>query len=314
MSKKKPTKLIISCSQSPGDQLLCSIPLFSLHDLYKGEYLTDIRCSCPSIYDNNPYITPLDEKDSLICHMEYNRPDVDYARLDNSNERPIHFGEAYTAHLADFLGRPLTARTNRPQIYLSEKEMSYMSRPQELTGRPIRHWLTCFGKKDYPIKSPVYDYIQEVVDHFWGKITFIQVGEDNSDHLNPPLKHVINQIGKTTTRELIRLVATSDGVVSGITFIYWIACALKKPAVLLLGGREPVSWVYCPGATILHNIGLLPCNKYGACWRNVCTKDTPDRPDWQICELPIYGRDKVYPQCLAMITPDMIIKAIEAYL
>ena len=34
-----------------------------LHLCYPNQFLTDVRTSCPELWENNPYITTLDEKD-----------------------------------------------------------------------------------------------------------------------------------------------------------------------------------------------------------------------------------------------------------
>ena len=45
------------------------------------------------------------------------------------------------------------------------------------------------------------EYYQEVVDHFRGRIQFVQVGSAEHDH--PDLKGVVSLVGQTDTRQLI---------------------------------------------------------------------------------------------------------------
>ncbi len=33
-----------------------------LHRAHPGEFVTDVRTSCPDLWDHNPYLTPLDEE------------------------------------------------------------------------------------------------------------------------------------------------------------------------------------------------------------------------------------------------------------
>ena len=54
-----------------------------LHLTYPGQFLTDVRTPCPHLWENNPHITPLDEKDAEVevfdCH---------YPLIHKSNRSP----------------------------------------------------------------------------------------------------------------------------------------------------------------------------------------------------------------------------------
>ena len=54
---------------------------------------------------------------------------------------------------------------------------------------------------------------QQVVDHFRGKILFVQVGDTSHNHR--PLRGVLDLRGKTDLRQLVRLVHHADGVLCG---------------------------------------------------------------------------------------------------
>ncbi len=56
-------RLILKNGYSPGDVVMLTAAVRDLHYWYPGQYLTDVRTHCPELWENNPYITPLDEGD-----------------------------------------------------------------------------------------------------------------------------------------------------------------------------------------------------------------------------------------------------------
>lgn len=71
-----------------------------------------------------------------------------------------------------------------------------------------------------------------------------------------------------------------------------------------------------PTTTILHKAAALPCcdRSKGCCWkaRTVKLADS-DHKDNSLCELPIFGGSEPVPKCLALIRPDEVVDAIQAY-
>src|SRR5258706_9318348 len=57
-------RLILRSFLSPGDILMLTAAVRDLHRCHPGEFLTDIRTSCPPLWENNPNITELREGDS----------------------------------------------------------------------------------------------------------------------------------------------------------------------------------------------------------------------------------------------------------
>src|SRR4030095_5783072 len=79
-------KLILRNFQSPGDILMLTAAVRDLHRSYPGQFQTDVRTPCPAIWENNPYLTPLEE----------GAPDVEtirceYPLIHQSNQLPYHF-------------------------------------------------------------------------------------------------------------------------------------------------------------------------------------------------------------------------------
>lgn len=291
--------------QSPGDVLTLTAAVESLHRQYPGRYLTAVDTTAPEIWEHNPRVVPAEGNERVV--------EMSYPLIDQSNQRPVHFLEGWVEHLGRQLGIPLVLNTNRPHLYLSDEEVSWMGRVEEVLGEPAPYWIVNAGTKhDFTCKQwPVESY-QEVVDRLAGRVRFVQVGL--AEHRHPRLRGVIDQVGRTTTRELIRLAYHASGGLGPSTFLQHLCAAWEKPYVCLLGGREPVSWVQYPRQVTLHTVGALDCCRGGACWRSrVVPLGDGDEQDKSLCELPVLT-DPPAPQCMAMIEPGEVVRAIERYL
>src|ERR1043165_9295016 len=56
-------KLLLKCGYSAGDIVMLTAAVRDLHKRYPGRFLTDVRTPFPEVWENNPFITPLDEAD-----------------------------------------------------------------------------------------------------------------------------------------------------------------------------------------------------------------------------------------------------------
>ena len=72
----------------------------------------------------------------------------------------------------------------------------------------------------------------QVVDHFRDQILFVQVGQNGHHH--PKLKGVIDLRGRTSLRELVRLVYHAQGVVCSVTALMHLAAAVKVPRQVVI--------------------------------------------------------------------------------
>ena len=172
---------------------------------------------------------------------------------------------------------------------------------------------------DYTIKWWSPERFQKVVDHFDGRIQFVQVGE--KDHHHTSLKNVIDLRGKTDIRQLVRLVYHSQGVLSPVTFLMHLAAAVptksgqlaSRPCVVVAGGREPSHWEAYPGHRFLHTQGALPCCETGGCWKArtvpIGDGDQKDRRE-NLCERVA---ENGLPRCMDMISEHEVISAIQSY-
>lgn len=277
-----------------------SAALECLHRQRKGEYVTDVETSCNGIFENNPHVTKL--------NGEGERLKMEYPAIHESNQRPLHFIEGYVRFLADQLKIKLECKVNRPFLYLTDQEKTWMNQVQQETGYRGKYWLVCSGgKSDFTVK--IWPYYQQVVDHFRGKIQFVQVGE--SGHNHPSLDGVINFVGKTNARQLIRLAYHSAGIICGESFLHHVAAALEKPCVCLASGMTPRSWQAYNGEAYLTMQGRMPCCKAGGCWKS---KVTQADGKGNCCELPVFNvGSKPFPKCMTLIKPDQAIEAIDSY-
>ncbi|MGH7967357.1 MAG: glycosyltransferase family 9 protein, partial [Limisphaerales bacterium] len=125
----------------------------------------------------------------------------------------------------------------------------WYSQVQEVTRRETPFWIIdAGGKYDATVKWWARERYQAVVDHFRGRILFVQIGA--CGHHHPKLEGVIDLRGRTNFRELIRLVYHADGVLCPITALMHLAAAVERkgvqrdprPCVVVAGGREPVHW------------------------------------------------------------------------
>ncbi|MGI8601954.1 MAG: glycosyltransferase family 9 protein [Verrucomicrobiales bacterium] len=314
MSSRLPRKLILRNFQSPGDLLMLTAAVRDLHRCYPGRFLTDVRTCCPDLWRRNPFLTPLSESDRTVRVI-----DCQYPLIHQSNEREIHFINGFIDFLNGALKLDIKPTALCGDIHLAPAERRLPAAVEEiLAGR--RFWIICAGGKyDYTIKWWSRRRYQEVVDHFRGRLSFVQVGE--SGHYHPPLRDVVDLRGRTTLRDLIRLVHHADGVLCGVTLLMHLAAAVPpfrrgrcaRGCVVVAGGREPPHWEAYPGHQFLHTIGKLHCCADGGCWRSRTVPlgdgEHHDDPNHLCLDVRVG-----LPRCMDLITAAHVCEAIEGYL
>ena len=307
-------KLILRNFLSPGDIVMLTAAVRDLHKCYPGQFTTDVRTSCPGLWDNNPYLTPLGETEREVEVI-----DCDYPLIGQSNQTPYHCLHGFIDFLNERLKLQIRPTAFRGDIHLSNREKSWYSQVHELTGEDTPFWIVVAGGKfDITIKWWEIERYQKVIDHFRGQIQFVQVGERGHHH--PKLKGVIDLRGKTDLRQFVRLVYHAQGVLCGVTAAMHLAAAVEvkganrssRPCVVIAGGREPVQWEAYPHHQFIHTVGQLACCAHGGCWRARTVAlgdgDERDQPD-RIC-VEVVGK---LPRCMHMITPHEVIRRIESY-
>jgi ADP-heptose:LPS heptosyltransferase len=314
MSVAKGKRVILRNYLSPGDIVMLSAAVRDLHLCHPGEFITDVRTPCGQLWENNPYIRPIEDSAA-----EVTRIDCEYPLIHRSNQEPYHFIHGFIHDLNEKLGTRIRPSAFKGDIHISDLEKSWISQVQEITGEEIPFWIiVAGGKQDFTIKWWDVRRYQRVVDYFRDKVLFVQVGENSHHH--PPLDGVLDLRGKTDLRQLVRLTYHAQGVVCGVTLMMHLAAAVEvkggrpvhRPCVAVAGGREPSHWEAYPHHQFIHTIGALPCCEVGGCWKSrtvpIGDGDAKDEPP-NLCSDVVVG----LPRCMDMITPDEVVRRIELY-
>jgi len=240
----------------------------------------------------------------------------------------------------------------RGDIHLHREERRWMSQVHEITGEDTPFWIiVAGGKRDFTIKWWDVRRWQAVVDHFRGRIQFVQVGE--AGHHHPALSGVIDLRGKADLRQLVRLVYHAQGVLCPVTSLMHLAAAVpmkgarasspqsrkgngnhpspqNRPCVVVAGGREPPHWEAYPHHQFIHTNGQLLCCDHGGCWKARTVPlgdgDEKDAPSQLCVDVVPSGQaadtqhstfttqpPPPLPRCMDMITAEEVILRIEGY-
>jgi hypothetical protein len=125
-------RLILRTFRSPGDVLMLTAAVRDLHAAAPGRFLTDVRTSCPALWENNPHLTPLREGDPAVEVL-----DMHYPLIHQRNQRPYHFLHGYTQYLEERLGLHIPVTCFQADVHLSAQERQDAP-PGE--GLPERFW------------------------------------------------------------------------------------------------------------------------------------------------------------------------------
>jgi ADP-heptose:LPS heptosyltransferase len=309
-------RLVLRSYQSPGDVLMLTAAVRDLHAAAPGQFQTDVRTSAQALWENNPHLTALQPGPGV------EEVDMHYPLVHRSNQAPYHFLHGYHQYLETRLGLRLPVTRFRGDVHLSAAEREAPP-PGADRGVPERFWVVVAGGKyDFTAKWWPPDAFQQVVDHFRGRISFVQCGE--AGHWHPRLQGVVDLVGRTSLRDFVRLVHHADGVLCPVTFAMHLAAAVPvrpgrpplRACVVVAGGREPAHWEAYPGHRFLSTVGALDCCAEGGCWRSRCQPvgDGDDKDRSNLCERPVQVRpDLRIARCMEMISPADVIRAVESY-
>jgi ADP-heptose:LPS heptosyltransferase len=285
-----------------------------LHRSYPGEFVTDVRTPFPDLWAHNPWLTSLNENDPAVDIV-----DCHYPLIHQSNTTPCHFLHGFPTYLNDRLGLRIRVTDFKGDIHLSDEERMSLTQLETSAAKAEPYWLLVSGgKHDYTIKWWDHERYQQVVDHFAGRIQFVQVGD--ASHHHPPLHGAVDLRGHTSLRQLVRLMHGAEGAVSPVSLLMHLAAAVEtppgaprnRPCVVIAGGREPPHFTAYPHHQFIHTVGALRCCEDGGCWKSRTVPlgdgDEKDAPN-ELC-VDVVGR---LPRCMHMITADEVIRRIELY-
>ncbi len=307
--------VLLKNRQGAGDQVMFTALVRDLQLSNPGRFRVAVDCWAMELFANNPYIVPREElsKDATEIKVE------GFVAADDELPYLLHFHRILEQRLNITIKRTKIGG----DVHLSQDEKL------EAPKVPGDYWICWFGgHHGFSTKWWNPREAQKVVDHFKGRITFVQVGQP--EHWHVPLAGVVDLRGKTPMRDMVKLMYHAQGGVGPISFGMHLAAAVptkpgaaaRRPYVVIAGGRESVPLNQYPTQTILSNVGGLRCCLGGACWKNVSHGLGGRRVD---CEQPVevWPEHQVTPdapkglrlaRCMDMIKAEQVIAAIENYL
>jgi ADP-heptose:LPS heptosyltransferase len=264
----KPVKIIFRNGQAPGDILTLTVGIRDLKLAYPNIQIC-MRTSCGEIWENNKHIQHIEDDDAdLDIYLHY-------PLVDQSNQCGKHMIHGFKEYIEDKLRLNFPVTDFACDIHISDEENGWINQVEENFGYKGNFWLINSGSKgDFPLKQWRRDRWQEVVDRLNNKIVFVQVGQNH--HKHEALKGVINLLGKTDLRQLIRLAYKAEGAVCHITMINHLMSAWKRPCVVIGGGLEGPIWESYQQTTYLNTVGMLKC-----CWGGGCCVGCLPAHRWQ---------------------------------
>ena len=282
------------------------------------------------LWDNNPYVdrtlNPFYKNGKTLQSItteDYINGDTNVLKVgpgwltNKSNSLDWHFANAFRASTEQALDIHIPQGESRGDIWITEEEYN----APRIDTRP--YWIIITGgEKGWGCKMYPTIRWQEVIDQN-PNILFYQLGSNNDNHIRLKGKNVVDYIGKTEdkitgVRDLIKLFLNAEGSIGLVSFHMHLSGALNKPAVIIAGAREPVSFTRYAGHQYISNDGCLPCG-ITACW-----KCAIEACKWLVdyngntTTIPIENatqeqKDSVMPKCVDMISSEEVTRNIRRY-
>lgn len=321
MARRKKKKLILRNFQALGDAVVLAYAVKSLFEdpRHKDKFVLDVRTNSSEVFEGNPYLTNLDENDPEVSII-----DLGYPTIDRSNQSMYKYANCFTHELGKQLGITIEPADYSGTIFIREEEKYWYSVVYEKLGVDTNYVIiSCANKWDYSCKQWGFSKWQELIDLF-PDVYFVQVGHQS--HNNPELKgnNLLNLVGKTDNRQLIRLIYNSFGVISHVSMAMLMAWAIpahprfgrpNRACIVIAGGREPNHWHQGPAQQYLHTCGMLSCCQ-PACWKSrIVPLGDGDPKDNDLCVNPVQMPDgQVVPKCMEMISVEEVANALDKYM
>lgn len=294
-------KVIFKNMQAPGDIMMLQLAVRELFKYYPDKFQIDIVSPYPEITYGNPLLTKLINNGMKDPDAEI--IDVDYLFEKNKCDfTGRHFSDGFISNINYMLGINIVKEDIYPPIYLTEEEKNEDIRKKY--NLPEKYWLFNAGIKiDIPLKSWIIDYWKEVIYYSQGmNINLVQIGSHNDIHPDFDNK-IISLIGKTEDlREFLKVCYNAEGSIGPVSMHMHIMAAFKKPCIVIAGGRETPTWEQYPIHQFFHTVGTLNCCKYNGCWKS------------QRHECVNINNYTNYPECMTLIYPSQVIRALKNYI
>jgi hypothetical protein len=317
----QPKKIIFKNHQSPGDIVMLAYAIKALHEQYPGQYITGVDTCCNSIFEGNPYICwALSSADPTVKVIS-----AEYNTIHKSNQSAYHFVNSFIFDFQEKLGIKLLPTEWSGAIFIRPEEVGWYSAVWEAVGKDVPFWIIDAGHKyDYTAKAWEYARFQQIVDRF-PEITFVQIG--SKEHYHPKLTgdNLVDLVGKTDLRQLIRLVFNSFGVITPVSMPMVLAYSIpphprynrkSRACIVIAGGREPNHWQQGANQQYLHTCGMLSCCDLGGCWKSrILPLEDKDPKNNELCLCPIQSASgQIIPKCMDMISVDEVSLLIRKYM
>lgn len=205
-------------------------------------------------------------------------------------------------------GKRLRMETPRPDLVLSDDEL--------LPPEGLPYIIVASGAKlDMPLKLYPHNRWVRIVESLRDLGYAVkQVGalqDHRYPHIQDPLPGAENLLGKTSLRQLFRLVRHAAGVVCHTSLPLLVASAFNTACVTIGGGRED-PWLFeDAGVEYLHTIGQLACCELSGCRAAfpIPVHDKP-YPPGTLCADPALCGDSYVGRCMTLISPDQVVEAL----
>ena len=288
-----------------------------VRDLKKShpDYQINVCTSAQELWQNNPYL------DLSVTRQNADKViNMHYPLIHSSMQGQYHFVHGFRLYAEEQLGIRIPAGEFCVDVHLSEQEKNDPYITNIVGNEPF--WIVdAGGKSDFTCKVWEFARFQEVVNQTRDRIRWVQIGAGNHNH--KPLENVINLVGKTSHRQLVSLMWRCSGVLTPVSYPMHLSTMQWKdhpnehrPCVVVAGSREPAQWEQYGTHQYIHNCGILPCSKAGACWKSRIEKlNDGSRQDLSLCIGPVKTPSgQTIPKCLDLITVDEVVRRICLYL
>ena len=238
---------VIECCRAGaiGDVLMTTPTVRMLRKIYPDAYIRYVTLN-PDLLINNPDIDEL----SPVSYPSDKQFLFEYPVHKGYPDRPL---ERHIAH--EFAACcDLELDSICGTVHFTDSELGYirslMKKFGDLPTTTIHIHAGWSPYKEWPVEN-----WQKVVDHFFGQLAFIQIGDRNE----PVLKNVASMVGLLNVRLSAACVYQTDLFVGIDSFPNHVAGAFGKPAVVLFGSTSPTGSGYPTAINLWAGEPCSPC-------------------------------------------------------
>ncbi|MDD5261035.1 MAG: glycosyltransferase family 9 protein [Methylacidiphilales bacterium] len=290
---------ILTYGAAPGDNLLCSAVAHEMKR--RGKRCMVVSSNYPELFDGNQDVDKVIRRDDprMTILRKYGlEKELEYASVDPGHTRSANPSEHIIAAMCRIAGIRGSIAL-KPYFFLAQDELQFGRFFQnqvaiQSSGRGAQYYM--LNKEWFP------ERFQQVVNHFLGRIPFVQIGSMQ----DPPLTGCLDLRGKTSIRQSAAILANSVAFVGQVGFLMHLARAVECPSVIVYGGRElPSQSGYSCNENLCRRPECSPCWLWNDCEHDrICMKDI--RVD-EVCDAleRLLGNRKTPPPAdMATITND----------